>query len=671
MVDDGDFACVNAKFDHCSLQQLLAARSSLTRNLGKVSQLRDRLTTSEKRLRGMVHRLPLLEEIMAPLQDRASVTNCLSSRIDEALKGAASVLHIFKAIQAIEKNLKEDPKTDLRKYVGVVCCLERYMQMLHESYEPSLNWLEDVVVFLEQTRAVDRYGLQKLTDMLAESRHRNPRTEMLKVDGGLLHNALQKLETEFERLVVQHSSPMDLNLFLNDETDSQPFVTELSFSPVVIGNLLVIMDRLKANGRLQGCFRIYKESRARTVRKGMSSLAPVYLQYYSEDAVDKIKWEQIHDYIFSWVQHLKVIVKVAITHERELCHQVFQILDPSEWEKCLQEILQLSNLSSFFRFSEAVARSHHRPEALLIGLLDLFKGIEDVIEDTREVLESEGCLSLLSNLREAQKPLVNNAWRVFLEFVKNVDKSQASVPKDGGKDMNASFVVNYLGMLMRDYGTVLEHVMGAQTGGVQQQQSSNLSVVMLRVMSSLERSLESRAARFEEAALAHIFLMNNYRHVLVRLKECATLTDCLGAVWRTDWQRKVDQNLRNYVRKAWEKVLQHLSRDGLLSSSGSRFSSLMRDMVKSKLRAFNTAFEDAYNKQCKWVILDPQLRETARIEVTQLLIPAYRSFLKAFGCPEEEAAASHKSIKYTPDLLQTKLDDLFEGSKPGSIDRSF
>jgi len=50
-----------------------------------------------------------------------------------------------------------------------------------------------------------------------------------------------------------------------------------------------------------------------------------------------------------------------------------------------------------------------------------------------------------------------------------------------------------------------------------------------------------------------------------------------------------------------------------------------------RFRSFNVLFEEIYQKQCGWSVPDTELRESLRLAVTEILLPAYRSFIKHFG----------------------------------------
>ncbi|KAF3498742.1 hypothetical protein DY000_02056373 [Brassica cretica] len=58
---------------------------------------------------------------------------------------------------------------------------------------------------------------------------------------------------------------------------------------------------------------------------------------------------------------------------------------------------------------------------------------------------------------------------------------------------------------------------------------------------------------------------------------------------------------------------------------------------------------------------DTELRESLRLAVAEVLLPAYRSFLKRFGPLVESGKNSQRYIKYTAEDLERLLDELFEG----------
>ena len=50
-----------------------------------------------------------------------------------------------------------------------------------------------------------------------------------------------------------------------------------------------------------------------------------------------------------------------------------------------------------------------------------------------------------------------------------------------------------------------------------------------------------------------------------------------------------------------------------------------------RLKTFNIQFEDLHQRQSQWTVPDSELRESLRLAVAEVLLPAYRSFIKRFG----------------------------------------
>jgi exocyst complex component 7 len=54
-------------------------------------------------------------------------------------------------------------------------------------------------------------------------------------------------------------------------------------------------------------------------------------------------------------------------------------------------------------------------------------------------------------------------------------------------------------------------------------------------------------------------------------------------------------------------------------------------MAFFRFKSFNMQFEELHIKQSQWTVPDPELRESLRLAVAEVLLPAYRSFVKRFG----------------------------------------
>eukprot|EP01018_Ginkgo_biloba_P022508 Gb_28799 [translate_table: standard] len=116
-------------------------------------------------------------------------------------------------------------------------------------------------------------------------------------------------------------------------------------------------------------------------------------------------------------------------------------------------------------------------------------------------------------------------------------------------------------------------------------------------------------------------------------------------------------------------VLQHVSWQGLAQSGN--FGSAYISSIVSRFKNFNQCFEELYQRQIKWTVPDVELRESLRLAVAEVLLPAYRSFLKRFSAPIQSGKNPQKYIKYLPEDLEQKLSEFFEGVSKGDQKRSF
>ncbi|CAI7917797.1 unnamed protein product, partial [Closterium sp. NIES-54] len=84
----------------------------------------------------------------------------------------------------------------------------------------------------------------------------------------------------------------------------------------------------------------------------------------------------------------------------------------------------------------------------------------------------------------------------------------------------------------------------------------------------------------------------------------------------------VQQHQAMYQKLAWSKVLTVLSPQGEV---------INKNTLKERLKVFNAAFEEQYNKQLTWTIPDAELQKVVRQAVIDQVLPAYRDMLKRYG----------------------------------------
>jgi exocyst complex protein 7 len=84
--------------------------------------------------------------------------------------------------------------------------------------------------------------------------------------------------------------------------------------------------------------------------------------------------------------------------------------------------------------------------------------------------------------------------------------------------------------------------------------------------------------------------------------------------------------------------------------------------VYGRLKNFNSILEDLHRTQMQWTIWDTDLRDAVRLQVAEVLLPAYRSFIKRYSSIlTSDTGHSNKYMKYSPEDLESLLGEFFEG----------
>jgi exocyst complex protein 7 len=88
---------------------------------------------------------------------------------------------------------------------------------------------------------------------------------------------------------------------------------------------------------------------------------------------------------------------------------------------------------------------------------------------------------------------------------------------------------------------------------------------------------------------------------------------------------------------------------------------ISKTQIKERFKNFTLTFEDLCQRQSQWTIPDNELREAVRLQIEEVLLPAYRSFLKRYSSAIENGKIPNKYVKYTAEDLERMIGELFEG----------
>ncbi|KAL5205664.1 hypothetical protein ABZP36_033873 [Zizania latifolia] len=623
----------------------------------RASTLRDSLQRSQGNTETMVdilgsfdHRLSALEAAMRPTQVRTHAIRMAHENIDKTIKAADAILSQFDLARRAEATILRGPHEDL------------------EGYLEAVDLLKGIVRFF------------------SSSKNFKSSEGLLNHVNNLLSKSALKIEEEFKQLMSTYSKPIEPDRLFDclpkppraptadheadgghsthSEHPPKGLDTAICRTPTLIPPRILpllhdIAQQLVQAGNQQSCYRIYRDSRGSALEVSLRKLG---VEKLSKDDVQRMQWEALEAKIGNWTQFMRIAVKLLLAGERRICDQVFDGINFNK-DQCFAELTG-SSVMTLLSFGDAVAKSKRSPEKLFV-LLDMYEVMHELQSEVEVIFEGRFC----SEMREAAlglaRRLALTAQETFADFEEAVEKdSSKTIVQDGTVHPLTSYVINYVKFLF-DYQSTLKILFQEfETGS---DTESQLAVVTMKIMQALQNNLDGKSKQYKDPALTYIFLMNNI-HYMVRSVRRSEAKDILGDDWIQRHRRVVQQNANQYKRVAWAKILQTLSVQGAGSTGSSApadlsSSGVSRAMIKERFKSFNTQFEELHSKQSQWTIPDQELRESLRLAVAEVLLPAYRSFVKRFGNLVEHGKNPNKYIRYSPEHVDQLLGEFFEGQQ--------
>eukprot|EP00252_Welwitschia_mirabilis_P020450 TRINITY_DN5016_c0_g1_i1.p1 TRINITY_DN5016_c0_g1~~TRINITY_DN5016_c0_g1_i1.p1 ORF type:complete len:645 (-),score=126.10 TRINITY_DN5016_c0_g1_i1:279-2213(-) len=599
------------------------------------------------------HRLSALEAAMRPTQVHTHAIRKAHENIDKTLKAAQVILKQFDISRQVESRILKGPRDDLEGYLAAVDQLRKNVEFFtcNKSFKSSDGVLTNA--------------------------------------NNLLAKAMLKLEEEFKQLLSTYSkvveperlfeclphslrpstgSPAnqcDMNSKKStngnpDEVATGPeglaYTLPTLIPPRLIPLLHDLAQRMVDAGHQQQILKIYRDSRASVLEQSLRKLG---VEKLSKDDVQRMQWEVLEGKIGNWIHFMRIAVKLLFAAERKLCDQIFEGLD-SFGEQCFAEVIA-NSVSLLLSFGEAIARGKRSPEKLFV-LLDMYEIMRELLPEIEVIFAGKACTEMRKSALNLTKGLAQTAQDTFGDFEEAVEKdSTKSSVLDGTVHPLTSYVINYVKFLF-DYQSTLKQLF--QENGKGDSSNSQLAAATMRIMSALQTNLDGKAKQYKDPALTQLFLMNNI-HYMVRSVRRSEAKDLLGDDWVQRHRRIVQQHANQYRRISWGRILQCLTVQGVSSSGsgGVDSSSVSRAVLKERFKAFNMQFDELHQRQVSWTVPDSELRESLRLAVAEVLLPAYRSFIKRFGSLIDNGKNPQKYMKYTPEDLERMLNELFE-NKP-------
>ncbi|KAG4185619.1 hypothetical protein ERO13_A09G243400v2 [Gossypium hirsutum] len=616
----------------------------------------------------------------------------------------AAAHHIVKALGAT-KNLSDDLRKiliDLDSHLsmitsnidskggrGLVDVEERLDQaerkIMRWETDPMMIWDSGPKEASDYLEAVDETG--KLVDGLRGlSVHENRKQkEILHRAMNILQMAMSRLEEELIHILVRHGQQFEPK-HMYSRSIRKDIVYDESFISVEDEPIKETSSRNYSNDESGECIVDLVHADVipdiKSIAKVMftSNYGPEFCealisvqkealeQYFSflgtenlsiEDVL-KMEWTCLSSKMNKWTWSMKIIVRVYLASEKQLCDQVLGGLG-SVSSYCFLEISKATILC-LLNFGEAVAMGPHRPEKLL-RLLDMYETLACLLRDIDTLFSEEAGSFIQLQFHELLERLGESAIAAFEAFRVAISSNGSLYPFAGGgvHPLN-KYVMNYIRMFP-EYCNTLNLLLKNQHPGVADQvtepdygldasllTSCPMAYHLRSITSCLESNLHKKSQLYKDEALQHIFLMNNI-HYLVQKVKGSELRLFFGDEWIRKHNAMFQQHAMNYERATWSSVVSFLKDDNPGSSS------MSKSTFKERCKGFSVAFEEVYKTQTSWSIPDPELREDLRISTSLKVVLAYRTFLG-----RNLAYTDDKCVKHTVEHVENSLLDLFEGS---------
>ncbi|TXG49290.1 hypothetical protein EZV62_025165 [Acer yangbiense] len=654
------------------------------------------------------HRLSALETAMRPTQIRTHAIRKAHENIDKTLKSAEIVLTQFDISRKAEAKILRGPHEDVESYLEAIDQLRRNISFFssNKGYKNSEGVITQANNLL--TKAISK--LEEEFKQLLASYRTFPQCKPLEPDRlfECLPNSMRPSAGSpghhGHHGDSAHKNHSEQNIDLETAVLNPPTL----IPPRILPLLHDLAQQMVQAGHQQQLIRIYRDTRSSVLEESLRKLG---VEKLSKEDVQKMPWEVLEAKIGNWIHFMRIAVKLLFAGERQVCNQIFEGFE-SLSDQCFAEVTT-SSVSVLLSFGEAIARSKRSPEKLFV-LLDMYEIMRELHEEIESVFKGKACSDIRESALGLTKRLAQTAQDTFGDFEEAVEKDATKTAVlDGTVHPLTSYVINYVKFLFDCQDDLtLKMVTGCdatycmpQFGGTYSmleilvrkiigltimllnsysyqntlkqlfqefvkgdETNSQLASVTMRIMQALQTNLDGKSKQYKDPALTHLFLMNNI-HYMVRSVRRSEAKDLLGDDWVQRYRRIVQQHANQYKRNAWSKILQCLSVQGLTSSGGGSnvggdggsSSGVSRQMVKERFKMFNSQFEELHVKQSQWTVPDTELRESLRLAVAEVLLPAYRSFVKRFGPLVESGKNPQKYIRYSAEDLERMLGEFFEG----------
>ncbi|KAI3949235.1 hypothetical protein MKW92_050903 [Papaver armeniacum] len=571
--------------------------------------------------------------------DLDSNINKLSEDIDRFLNLLST------ATVGEERNSPPEIPVSIENFLKVV---EADLLNQDSSKEPE-KWLENSEEGPSLLQSI--YRISNLTNSLREFHFDSNYAKSFNRTSTVLQKAMTFLEEEFRALLDEsrscevepivinpkskkHSSSKDLDrttstacVIVPQEPGSASAESEFpGYSPEVVTNLNRVATAMISGGYETECCQVYSITRRNVFEESLNKMG---FEKISIDDVQKMQWESLESEISTWIKTFKRCITIYFSGEKKLCEAVFSDYPRDHY--------------TTLNFAESYCHDEKIGEKLF-KFLDMYETLRDLIPAMDEVFFNESSSGTqsgnffrpLSALGEAVSDTVKRPYTVVLIHPLT------------------RYTMNYLKYAC-EYKDTLEQVFNEhkkidnpseddQEGDNNDDNARNnqsapqspFALQLVSVMDLLDANLESKAKLYKDLSLSYIFLMNNGRYIMQKIKGSVEIYHLMGDNWSRKRSSDLRQYHKNYQRETWGKVLACLRDEGLQVHG-----KVSKPVLKERFKAFNAMFEEIHKSAelvgCK--------RRATPVELVVSI-----------------SLETEKYIKYGPEDIETSIDELFDGN---------
>jgi hypothetical protein len=321
-----------------------------------------------------------------------------------------------------------------------------------------------------------------------------------------------------------------------------------------------MVDAMVAVGYETECTQVFLVARRNALDTTLLSLG---YEKASIDDVVKMAWEGLETEIGTWIKAFRHIVNVGLSAEHDLCARVFAGSNTPLGRDIFADLARCAMLQ-MLNFTEAVAMTKRAAEKLF-KVLDMYEAIRDgapIVDaylssyetpenggDGKSSSGTEALADLKSELVSVRARLGESAAAIFCDLESSIRADAGKQPVPGGAVHPLTrYLMNYLKYVC-EYKNTLEQVFrehhrpdSDDAPGHDSESSNPFAAQLTDVMELLNTNLEGKSRLYKDPALSNIFLMNNGRYMLQKIRGSPETNAMLGETWA----RKQSTNLRQY-----------------------------------------------------------------------------------------------------------------------------